>query len=103
MHRFSLIKRCFKVSRCDIAYLHFIIESYDGLATLSTIDAGSGVVQLSIPVGFAAEAESLLQALKSEIKITEIPFPEGFTDPWQQQFEDELHISACAEERDGHA
>jgi hypothetical protein len=78
-----MIKRCFKVSRADIAYLHFIIESYEGLANLSTIDNRIGIVLLSIPQYFAGEVDSLLQALRTEISMTEIPFPEGFSDPLQ--------------------
>jgi hypothetical protein len=83
LQSFSMIKRCFKVSRSDIAYLHFIVESYEGLANLSTIDSRNGVVLLTIPQCFAGEADSLLQALQTEISMTEIPFPEGFQDPWQ--------------------
>ncbi len=88
------IKRCFKVNRKDIAYLHFIIESYEGLATLSTIDGKNGVVQLSIPSEFAGEVDSLLQALKDEIMITEIPFPKGFPDLWMPQPGQEKTIHA---------
>lgn len=90
----SLIKRCFKVARRDIAYLHFIFESYEGLATLSTIDRKNGIVQLSIPHCFEGEVNNLLQSLKTEITITEIPFPEGFTDLWQLQPNQEKDVNA---------
>jgi len=91
---YSLIKRCFKVARRDIAYLHFIFESYEGLATLSTIDRKNGIVQLSIPHCFEGEVNNLLQSLKTEITITEIPFPEGFTDLWQLQANQEKDVNA---------
>ena len=90
----SLIKRCFKVERRDIAYLHFIFESYEGLATLSTIDRKNGIVQLSIPHCFEGEVNNLLQSMKTEITITEIPFPEGFTGLWQLQPNQEIDVNA---------
>jgi transcriptional regulatory protein LevR len=90
----SLIKRCFLVARRDIAYMHFIFESYEGLATLSTIDGKNGIVQVSIPPCFEGEVNNLLQSLKKEISITEIPFPEGFTDLWQLQPNQEKNINA---------
>jgi hypothetical protein len=91
---YSMDKRCFKVARRDIAYLHFIFESYEGLATLSTIDSKNGIVQLSIPQWFAADVNDLLQSLKTEITLTEIPFPEGFTDLWQQHPQQEKDVNA---------
>jgi transcriptional regulatory protein LevR len=90
----SLTKRCFQVARSDIAYLHFIFESYEGLATLSTIDRKNGIVQLSIPHCFEGEVNNLLQSLKTEITITEMPFPEGFTDLWQLQSGQERNVNA---------
>jgi len=89
-----MIKRCFQVARSDIAYLHFIFESYEGLATLSTIDRKNGIVQLSIPRCFEGEVNNLLQSLKTEITITEMPFPEGFTDLWQLQPGQERNVNA---------
>lgn len=90
----SLTKRCFKVNRKDIAYLHFIVESYEGLATLSTVDGRNGIVLLSVPAGFTAEAELLLRGLKDEITITEIPFPEGSHDFWRVHSRQEKKIDA---------
>ena len=74
--------------------MHFIFESYEGLATLSTIDRKNGIVQLSIPYCFEGEVNNLLQSLKTEITITEIPFPEGFTGLWQLQPDQEKEIHA---------
>ncbi len=67
----------FIVDRSDIAYLRFIIESYDNLAILSTVDAKNGIVSLSIPSGFIEDVEQLVQALKSEISIRETSLPEN--------------------------
>jgi hypothetical protein len=69
-------RRYFVVDRSDIAYLRFIIESYDGLASLSTVDTAFGIVSLSFPDCFAEEMDQLVQALKSEMKISETAFPD---------------------------
>jgi hypothetical protein len=75
------MKRYFTVQRRDIAYLRFIIESYEGLATLSTVDGKNGTVSLSIPRCFADEVDGLVRALENEIAIKETMFPHGSADP----------------------
>ncbi len=69
----TVITRYFKVDRCEIGYLRCIIESYEGLATISTVDARDGIVSLSAPCFFAEEAVQLVEALKGEMIIEEIP------------------------------
>lgn len=72
LHSQSFIRRYFTVRRCNIAYLRFIIESYDGLATLSTVDGRIGTVLLYIPCCFADEVDGLVRSLEKEIGIKEI-------------------------------
>jgi hypothetical protein len=67
--------RYFRVNRRDIAYFRFTLEAYEGLATLSTLDARNGIVVLSIPESFAEDADLFLKALAEEIDITEIGPP----------------------------
>ncbi len=67
--------RYFRVNRRDIAYFRFTLEAYEGLATLSTLDARNGIVVLSIPECFAEDVDQLLKALAGEIAITEIDPP----------------------------
>ncbi len=38
-----------RIAPCRIAYLRFILEGYDGLAILSTFDAGDGIVLVRYP------------------------------------------------------
>jgi hypothetical protein len=56
-----------KISPDRIHFLKFILEGYDGLAILSTVNARQGIVELRYP----PEAESELAALLTEIN-TEI-------------------------------
>ncbi len=46
-----------------IAFFKFILEGYDGLAVLSTLDAGSGRVLLRFPACREAEVYKLTNAL----------------------------------------
>ncbi len=75
MHNLSFDTKYYKVDRCDIAYLRFIVESYEGLATLSTVDARKGIVSLSAPRCFAGDVDLLVRALGSEIPLKETAFP----------------------------
>jgi hypothetical protein len=58
-----------RIDRRQIAYLKFIIEAYDGIAVLSTVDPVQGIVKLSIAPGCEAEVETVLLDLKKDIMI----------------------------------
>ena len=47
--RMNCKKLYLRISSSRIAYLRFILEGYDGLAMLSTIDAGHGIVLIRYP------------------------------------------------------
>lgn len=72
------VVRYFKVGRRDLVYLKFILEAYEGMSTLSTVEPHGVIVRLSIPSGFEADLESLLDALRADMPFTEVTFePEG--------------------------
>lgn len=56
-----------RVEPRQIHYLQFILEAYDGLATLTTVDARAGRVQLAVPPGGEADARSLMEVLEGEL------------------------------------
>jgi len=52
----------------QIHYLQFILEAYEGVAaTLTTLDAREGRVQLTVPPGGEADARSVMEALEGEL------------------------------------
>ncbi len=63
------VKKYYRIDRREICFLKFILEGYEGLALLSTCDAGEGVVVLKVAPGCEAEANCLMQALQKEIMI----------------------------------
>ena len=69
--------RYFRVNRHDLVYLKFILEAYEGLATLSTVERKGAVVRIGYPHFFELDVDALLVALSGEIEITEVPMPAG--------------------------
>ncbi len=61
------IKRYYRVDRRNIAFLRFIFEAYDGLATIETLDSGSGTVVFHIAPGCEPDVEMILEDLKMNI------------------------------------
>jgi len=72
--------RYFQVERHDLVYLKFILEAYEGLAVLSTVDREGAIVRIGYPHFSACDVDALLQALAGEIAMTEVPMPAGFAD-----------------------
>ena len=66
------IKKYYRVDRREIGYLRFIMEAYDGVATLSTLDAGAGTIRVHIAPGCLKQVEMIMEELKKEILIEEL-------------------------------
>jgi hypothetical protein len=56
-----------QISSDRIHYLKFILEGYDGLAILSTVDAEQGIVELRSPPETQDELKALLHDIKPQI------------------------------------
>ena len=66
----------------DIAYLKFIIESYEGVGIVRTVDQKRAVVDLLVVEDFMPTALSILAALQQEVSLTEIPRPPDIGEDW---------------------
>ena len=64
------IKRNIRVDRREIAYLRYTIESYDGMAVVSTIDPHEALLEIRIAPGCEGTIEELLDELKHKENIT---------------------------------
>ncbi|BCR06342.1 hypothetical protein DESUT3_34110 [Desulfuromonas versatilis] len=69
-------KRHYRIDRSQIAYLRFILESYDGLAFMSTLDNREALIEISYPPSRQADAEALLSALAAEVAMTQVSAPD---------------------------
>ena len=56
-----------KISPERIHFLKFILEGYDGLALLSTVDAAQGIVELRYPPEIERDLKELLHKIEPQI------------------------------------
>jgi len=68
-------KKILSVKKEDIAFLKFILEGYDGLSIMRTLEPKQGLVILHIAPGAEQEVHTLLRALSQEIELHEITPP----------------------------
>jgi len=54
------IKQYYRVDSREISFFRFILEGYDGLAVLTTLDARSGQVVLSIAPGCEQDVAAII-------------------------------------------
>lgn len=66
------IKKYYRIDRREISFLKFILEAYDGLAVLTTVDSEKGIVVVNIAPGCEDDVEMILQDLKKNVMIEKI-------------------------------
>ena len=73
------IKQHYRVDRREIAFIRFIIEAYDGLAVVTTLDSDTGLIEFQIAPGCEQDVETILQDLKQDIMMEKTPL---WIDDW---------------------
>jgi hypothetical protein len=68
-HLVDTTKQYYRVDRRKIAFIKFILEAYDGLAIVKTLDPEKGLVEVRIAPGCEQDVELILQDLKRDIMI----------------------------------
>ncbi len=74
-------KRHFLVDRKQIAYLRFILESYDSLCFLRTLESREALIEIAFHPSRRRDAEELLDALTKETTMVATQLPDGFVVP----------------------
>lgn len=64
--------RYYQLASRDLVYMKFILEAYEGMSTMSTVDAKRGIVKVNYPLAFADDVAALMEALSKEISVTEV-------------------------------
>jgi hypothetical protein len=67
--------RYFMVPKAAQAYLTFIVESYEGICSLSTVDTPQGIVRISAPAGPTTDLDALVNAMIVETGMEEVRWP----------------------------
>ena len=63
------IKKRYRVDRRKIAFIRFILEAYDGLAIVTTLDSETGLVEFQIAPGCEQDVATILHDLKKDMLI----------------------------------
>ncbi len=71
-----------RVRRQDIAYIKFIVESYELLGIIRTVDPREAVIVLLVLGDSLALARDVIEALSGEVPLEEIPRPAGLGNDW---------------------
>lgn len=56
----------------EIAYVGFVIHSYEGLGVVRTLDGDKGLVEILLSPQMEEELEELLKALAKEVPMREL-------------------------------
>lgn len=67
----EIIKKYYRIDRKNISFLKFIIEAYDGIAIITTVDRFNGIIMFRIPPGCENGVDAVLQDLRKNIWIEE--------------------------------
>ena len=70
--------RYFVIDPKDIVYLKAVLESYEGMVVVRTVEVGKPVIELLIAGDFAHYLVPVIEALRDEIDFYEIGSPEDY-------------------------
>lgn len=65
-----------------IAYVKFIFESYEEVGIIRTVDRKKAIIVLLAMNDFLDTARKILESIKREVPIMEIPRPADVGDDW---------------------
>lgn len=65
-----------------IAYIKFIFESYEEVGIIRTVDRKRAQIVLLVVPDFVDVARNILDSLKQEVPLAEIPRPADMSDDW---------------------
>jgi len=67
-------KKYYRVNRREISFIKFIIEAYEGIAVLTTIDPELGIIVLLVPSGCGEDVDIVINDLKQQIMIEDFKY-----------------------------
>jgi hypothetical protein len=65
-------RRCYRVDRHQISFVKFILEAYDNVAVLSTLDPRQGMVQVIIAPGCETMVDGIMTGLAEDIDVVPV-------------------------------
>ncbi len=64
-----MICRYFKVAHRDMVFLKFILEAYEGMNVMSTVDNKAGIIRIAIMPGCVDDMDGLLADLGRQVTM----------------------------------
>jgi len=71
-----MICRYFKVAHRDMVFLKFILEAYEGMNVMSTVDNKEGIIRIAIMPGFVEDMDALLAELGKQTLMEPVEWHE---------------------------
>jgi len=65
----AMVCRYFKVAHRDMVFLKFILEAYEGMNVMSTVDNKGGIIRIAIMRGFLDDMDGLLADLGRQVTL----------------------------------
>ncbi|MBW2108133.1 MAG: DUF4911 domain-containing protein [Deltaproteobacteria bacterium] len=69
------VKKWYRIDRREIHYLRFVLEGYDGLAVLRTVDPDKGLVVVHAAPGCEDDVAAIVDDLGAQLKIEPVRDP----------------------------
>ena len=66
----------------QIAYIKFIFESYEDVGIIRTVDRKKAIIVLLAMNDYIDTARKILDSIKQDIPLAEIPRPSDIADDW---------------------
>ncbi|MCE3239967.1 MAG: hypothetical protein K0Q83_474 [Deltaproteobacteria bacterium] len=78
----TLVPIYLEIYPSDIAYIKFILESYEEVGIIRTIDRKKAIIVLLAVSDFIEVARAIVKSLQQEVTLIEIPPPPDLSDDW---------------------
>jgi len=69
--------RRFKVARKEAVFFQYILESYEGMFSVTTEDPVPAIIRVTVPGAWSDEAKAIISDLAREIVIEEVTEDQG--------------------------
>lgn len=69
-------QRIYRMDRRQISFVKFVLEAYDNMAVVTTLDARHAVVRITIAPGCEGVVKEIVDDLADEIAIIPLDHPE---------------------------
>ncbi len=73
-------RKKYRVDTSMIYFLKFILEAYEGIAQMTTLDSRKGVIEIYSAPGCVEDVERILTDLKAQMRIEALTIPGKITD-----------------------